>query len=239
MPFDCSLGDAEGLQAALRQVQSDRERSAKGRVLLLHADQMNPALVNELAGFISMPNFDIGLLSCCERSLREMAELKQFDVDVARHLSTLELQLPPLSERIQDLPLIAQAAIEDFNAEGNRQFSGIDAGALESLCQYPWPGNVDELAQVIHQTCRSAQGSLIQVADLPKRIHQGIAAGRTARPPEVSIQLPSFLKEVEDELIRRAIRKAKGNKAKAARMLGISRQRLIRWSTQQSSDPAD
>jgi transcriptional regulator with PAS, ATPase and Fis domain len=238
IPFDCAVGDAEGLQSALRQVQSDRSATARGRLLLLHADRMDAVLMNELAGFVGLPSFEIGLLSTCEVSLRTMAEQRRFDRGLAQHLSTLELSLPPLIERIQDLPLICQALIEDFNAEGNRQFTGLEHEALEWLRQYPWPGNVDELAQVISEACRTAEGTLIRAADLPKRIHQGVAAARVSRPVDVAIDLPSFLKEVEDELMSRAMRAAKGNKATAARKLGISRQRMIRWSSQQESAPS-
>jgi transcriptional regulator with PAS, ATPase and Fis domain len=236
IPFDCAIGDAEGLQFALRQVQSDRERSAKGRVLLLHADRMAPALIHELSGFVGLPAFDIGLLSTSEISLRDLVANNEFDAALAQHLAVLELELPPLAQRIHDLPLICQAMIEDFNAEGNRQFSGLSGDALELLSQYSWPGNIDELAQAIHEACRAAEGPLLRASNLPKRIHQGVTAVRLPRPTDVAIKLPEFLKEIEDELMARAIRAAKGNKAKAARMLGISRQRLIRWSAQHSGD---
>lgn len=232
VPLDCAICDAESLQSALRQVQSDRERSIKGRLLLLHADRMNGELMNELAGFVAMPGFDVGFLSTAERPLREIAERGQMAKSLAHYLGVIEITLPPLRDRLQDLPLLCQSLIEDFNAEGNRQLAGIAADALELLREYPWPGDWDELTQVIQLACRNAQGSFVQLSDLPPRIHQGVAASRIPRKPETTIELAAFLREVEDELMRRAIRVSKGNKAKAARMLGVSRQRIIRWSEQ-------
>lgn len=239
IPVDCSTCDPESLQSALRHVRSDREHAAKGRLLLLQADRINPDLLNELSGFVSLPHFDIGLLSTSERSLRALAQRQEFDPGVALHLSTLEIHLPPLSERLQDLALLCQASIEDFNAEGNHQLAGIHPDALETLCQYEWPGNVDELAQVVQAAARHASGTLIQPADLPKQIRQGISAGRIPRPSDEKIDLTAFLQEIENELMRRAMRVSKGNKAKAARLLGISRQRMIRWSGIQSSHPPE
>lgn len=236
VPLDCAIGDGESLHLALRQVQSDRERTAKGRLLLLHADRMDSRLMNELAGFVALPHFDIGILSTSEQSLREMAGRNQFDAPLANHLSTLEIQLPPLRDRIQDLAILCQALIEDFNAEGNQQFSGIHADAIDMLCQYPWPRNVDELAQVIHNTLAVAKPPIIRAADLPKQIQSAIVANRFPQTSEQAIELPAFLREIENELMRRAIRISKGNKAKAARLLGVSRQRVIRWSEQTHSE---
>ncbi len=230
VPLDCAIGDPESLHAALRHLQSDRDRTAKGRLLLLRADLMNTELMRELAEFVLMPNFDVGILSTGEASLRELAEQQKFDRELALHLSTLEIRMPPLRARVQDLPLLCQSIVEDFNAEGNQQLSGLQADTLELLYQYPWHGNLDELTQVVHAACHAAIEPTIRPADLPKGIQQGIAADRFARPPEPDIDLPSFLKEVEDELMRRALQNAKGNKTKAARLLGISRQRMIRWS---------
>jgi DNA-binding NtrC family response regulator len=224
----------------MRQLQSDRDRAAKGRLLLLRVDRINPQLMGELAEFVALPNFDIGVLSTSETSLREMVQRNEFHKGLGMHLSTLEICLPRLSERLQDLPLLCQAIVEDFNAEGNRQISGLHADALELLYQYPWPGNVEELGQIVHAACQVANESQIRAADLPKIIQQGVAAVRFARPPEPNIDLPSFLKEIENELMRRATQIAKGNKTKAARLLGISRQRMIRWSEQQvKNKPAD
>ncbi len=230
VPLDCAIGDPESLHVALRQLQSDRDRTAKGRLLLLQADRMNADLMRELAGFVLMPNFDVGILSTGATSLRELADQQQFDRELALHLSTLEIRLPPLRDRVQDLPLLCQSIVEDFNAEGNRQLSGLQTETLELLYQYPWPGNLDELTQVIQAACQAASEPMIRPTDLPKVIQQGIAAARFARSPEPDIDLPLFLKEVEDELMRRALQIAKGNKTKAARLLGISRQRMIRWS---------
>jgi DNA-binding NtrC family response regulator len=236
VPLDCALADPETLHAALRQTQSDRDRAAKGRLLLLHADQMNEALQHELSEFAAMQGFDVGVLSTGQTSLKILADRGSFPRGLAFHLSTLEIQLPPLRDRLTDLPILCQAIVEDFNAEGNRQLSGLHPETLELLGQYPWPGDIDELTRVIRGSCHAAREPLIQPADLPKLIPQGISAVRFARPAEAPIDLPAFLKEIENEIMQRALRAAKRNKTKAARLLGISRQRMIRWSEQHPID---
>lgn len=236
IPLDCAICDAESLQSALRQVQSDRERSQRGRLLLLQADRMNSEIAHELSGFVAMPGFEVGLLSVGETPIAEWAAHQRIEPPLVQALGVIEISLPPLAERLQDLPLICQSLVENFNAEGNRQISGVSSEALERLREYPWPGNLDELAQVIQASCQNARRSIVQPDDLPHKIRQGIAASRIPRKPEATIELASFLREVENELMRRAIRVSKGNKAKAARLLGVSRQRIIRWSEQNKSD---
>jgi DNA-binding NtrC family response regulator len=99
---------------------------------------------------------------------------------------------------------------------------------MDCLLRYDWPGNVDELFELIAEAHRAATGPHISDQDLPSRIHAALTAEQYPRREEVSIQLDPFLTEVERELIQRALRVAKGNKARAARLLGVSRARLLR-----------
>jgi DNA-binding NtrC family response regulator len=106
------------------------------------------------------------------------------------------------------------------------------------LLAYSWPGNVEELAETIHQSCEHAAGPLVQVSDLPPRLHH--AADKEARPaaePE-RIELDAYLATIETELLRRAMAQSRGNKTKAAELLGIHRARLIRRLVQLGLAPA-
>jgi DNA-binding NtrC family response regulator len=154
-------------------------------------------------------------------------------------LSTLVIELPSLATRLDDLPLVAQAILEETNAAGYRQLAGFAPEALDQLAAYSWPGNIDELAAVIRETHEKARGSEITVHDLPKRIHWAFDAA--AHPPrsEESIVLGDFLDRVERELIARAMRRAKGNKSRAAKLLGLTRPRLYRRLVQLGLEPAD
>ena len=100
--------------------------------------------------------------------------------------------------------------------------------ALDRLDGYGWPGNVDELAQMVAEAHERAEGVEIQVDELPERIR--LAADAAAHPhrAEETIVLDEFLGRIERELIRRALARAKGNKTRAAKLLGMTRPRLYR-----------
>jgi len=118
--------------------------------------------------------------------------------------------------------------LEDVNAAGGPQFSGFRAEAMDQLVMYPWRGNFDELRTVIQQAARRATSPLIGPNDLPDALHHAArAAAHQRRAPE-PIVLDQYLERIEAELIRRALKRSKGNRARAARLLGISRARLLR-----------
>ncbi|MCH5373169.1 MAG: transcriptional regulator, partial [Planctomycetes bacterium] len=138
------------------------------------------------------------------------------------------LVLPPLRKRKEDIPLLAQFFVERENAAGGKQLRGFAESALDQLITYGWPGNVDELAETVSAAWKTAVGPLVTASDLPPRIELAARAATRSTASRESIQLDDFLAEVERELLRRALRRAKGNKAKVARMLGVTRARVIR-----------
>ena len=179
--------------------------------------------------FFQLPVFDLRTVVTSQQRLLDLSHDKQFHQPLALALSTLEIALPPLAERRQDIPFLAQQFIEDANAAGARQLSGLTTEALDQLCALPWQGDTDELAEVIQQACQAADGPRIEVGDLPKRVRLLTSAAAHPPPaPDEIIRLDEFLAEIEGELIRRALDRAQGNKAKAARLLGVNRARLLR-----------
>jgi DNA-binding NtrC family response regulator len=188
-----------------------------------------------LAGILAISELGLQPIGTARRRLLELAAEGTFREDLAYALSTLVIELPALNERRDDIPLLAQAFVEEMNAEGKQQRSGFTPEALDLLTAYPWPENADELAVVVREASRRAGGPLIAASDLPRKIH--LAADAAAHPPmrEQSIVLPDFLDRIEAELIERALRQTKGNKAQAARLLGINRPRLLRRLTQLDS----
>jgi two-component system response regulator AtoC len=133
-----------------------------------------------------------------------------------------------LADRRSDIPLVAQALVEEINARGEQQRGGFTAQALDLLVAYGWPENVDELYEVVREAHRRASGPLMTPADLPRKTHWAIGAASHPRSQEESVVLPEFLAQVEGELIRRALERAQGNKTKAAQLLGMNRARLLR-----------
>lgn len=229
---DCPVMDAELMQLTLTRFLRQRDGAKFRRppaLLLTDVDQLRPDAQQELAGFLLLPGVELQTISTATRSLHKLAARGRFRQDLAFALSTFTLTVPPLSKRLEDVPLLAQYFLEQHNARGGTlQHTGFAQDALEMLLLYPWPGNVDELAETVKQACTAAQSNLIAADDLPERLHHGREALLHQSPAEPPIKLDEFLAEVEKELLQRALRKSNGNKSKAAELLGLNRARLIR-----------
>lgn len=228
---DCPVMDAELMQLTLTRFLRQREGNTFRRppaLLLTDVDQLRQDAQQELAGFLHLPGVELPTISTASRSLHKLAAKGRFRQDLAFALSTFTLLVPPLHKRADDIPLLAQYFLEQQNARGGRQHSGFASDALELLLLYPWPGNIDELAAIVRQACDKTAGSTITAADLPDQLHHGREALLHRSPAEPPLKLSEFLAEVEKELLHRALRKAGGNKTKAAELLGLHRARLIR-----------
>jgi DNA-binding NtrC family response regulator len=160
--------------------------------------------------------------------LVELVRRGEFRADLASLLGTVVIELPPLAERRDDIPLLAQAFLEELNARGGKQVSGFLPEALDRLDAHPWPGNLDELARVVAEAHGRCETPYIGPADLPQRLHLAADAAAHPRRKEEPIVLGQLLAEIEREVIERALKRSKGNKAKAARLLGMTRPRLYR-----------
>lgn len=241
VPVDAALMDAELMQSTLTAFlkrQSEWRGERPPAILLKYADRLPADAQQELAGFLRLPGVELPLIATATRSLARLAKRGKFRPDLAYRLSPLTIQLPPLSEREGDLPLLAHFFLEEFNTRGAKQLAGFAPEAADMLFAYSWPGNVDELAEIIRQACEHAAGPLVQVVDLPQQLHH--AAEKESRPaaePE-RIELDSYLATIETELLRRAMEQSRGNKTKAAELLGIHRARLIRRLVQLGLTPA-
>jgi DNA-binding NtrC family response regulator len=191
-----------------------------GTLLLLDIDQLPRETFTEFARLLAPRRTSLQVLATSRRTSAELVQ--------SVGMPTLEIYLPPLSERLQDLPLLVQLLVEDWNARNDRQLAGAAPDTVDLLATYGWPGNWTELAEVISQSCVVANGPLILPSDLPREFQLALAAQARPKRQAETIKLPQFLGEVERELITRALAQTKGNKAKAARLLGISRPTLLR-----------
>jgi DNA-binding NtrC family response regulator len=146
-------------------------------------------------------------------------------------LTTLVLRLPPLRERRDELPVLAQHFLERANERGGEQQNGFSPQTIAALIAYDWPGNLPELARVIehaHAHSRS-EGRLVTPENLPAAVRGNLGAGFPPPiPPSPIKPLDELLTEVERRLIETALRQARCNKSRAAEILGISRPRLYR-----------
>jgi DNA-binding NtrC family response regulator len=183
-----------------------------------------------------LPGFELETIATAEAPLLRLAAEGKFHGDLAHLLSTLVIELPPLAERAEDVPLLAQQLLEQTNAKGGRQLAGFTPEALDLLAAYHWPGDVDELAEVVRAARENSAAGLIGVAELPQRLHLAAQAAAYPQKEAETIVLDTLLAEIETELIRRALEQAKGNKSRAAELLGVTRARLHRRLAQTNGE---
>jgi DNA-binding NtrC family response regulator len=149
---------------------------------------------------------------------KEVAE-GRFRQDLLFRLNTIEIHIPPLRDRRDDIPLLASHYLAQATRRYRKQVGGFDPAAMQNLVEHPWPGNVRELSHVIERAVLMAGGSTIHPADLALR-----PAGPQASPRIEDMSL----EEVESFLIKKALARYKGNVSHAATALGLSRSALYR-----------
>jgi DNA-binding NtrC family response regulator len=236
IPLACNLLDPELILSTIRALAnkpSGSERPERETLLLNDVDGLALAAQRPLVELLSAKSWPLRLIATSRQSIEDLARQDKYRADLAMLLSTIVIQAPPLAERREDLPLLAQQFLEQCNARSAKQLAGFSPEALDHLAAYPWPGNADELAQMVTEAHGRAEGAEIGPSDLPPRLHLAAAAAAHPRRVEPTIELDEFLARIERELLRRAMTRAKGNKSKAAKLLGMTRPRLYRRLMQQ------
>ena len=227
--LECGFLDVELIQSTLRSLAAERKG---GTLLFSNADQLSVESQAALAAMLPGARCPLRLISTAAAPLVDLPPRGLFREDLAAMLSTITIELPPLAKRRDDLPLLAQALLEEQNARSSKQLAGFTAESIDRICAYDWPGNVAELAQAVAESHARAASRLIARDELPERLRLAAEAAARPRRKEEPIQLDEFVARIERELIRRALARAKGNKAKAARLLGLNRPRLYRRMVQ-------
>jgi DNA-binding NtrC family response regulator len=159
---------------------------------------------------------DVRVISATNKDLRKAIEKQEFREDLYYRLNVVNIELPPLRERKEDVPLLAEHFLNKFAADNRKEVTGFSPDAMEFLLDYDWPGNVRELENAIERAVILAKDSIITVADLPQENLSLVRLASTGKN----------LKEVEKNHVLNVLRKAGGNYSEAARILGISRMTL-------------
>ena len=173
----------------------------------------------ERVGSSKTQKVNVRMLSATNADLRSECEAGRFRADLLFRLNTVEIPLPPLRDRREDLPALAAHFLARYAARYRRQMEGFEATALQQMLQYSWPGNVRELDHTIERGVLMARGKRIEVADL------GLQAQRSSATQSLD---DLSLESVEAILIRKALARASGNVSHAADALGLSRGALYR-----------
>jgi len=168
------------------------------------------------------------LAGCCSDPLQQVRSGRLLE-DLFCALDTLRLEVPPLRERLVDLPWLVERCLARANCEGEGHISGLTSDAWELIRGHSWPGNLRELYTVLSDARSRARGDRLSAADLPAfmRLHQRLDQ-EPGRPAEQPLHLDQVLEQVERRLILLALKRTRGNKAKAAQLLDLSRPRLLR-----------
>jgi two-component system response regulator HydG len=168
---------------------------------------------------------DVRIIAATNLALAEEVKAKRFREDLYYRLNVIEIRMPPLRERREDIPLLVDAFLKKCAAASRKSVKGLAESALAMLMEYPWPGNVRELENVIERAVTLARGEKVMPEDLPPAIH-GSRGDRKVIDEAADRTLP--LDEVEKEYILRILEKTGGNKYQAAQILGIDRKTLYR-----------
>jgi DNA-binding NtrC family response regulator len=170
----------------------------------------------ERVGSSQTRRVDVRLISATNAALEDEVQGGRFRQDLLFRINTVEIRLPPLRERRDDIPLLAGHFLRDRSAKYRKQTSGFDAQAMKALLEHSWPGNVRELEHVVERAVLMANGPSIARGDL------GLQAVAEQRMDDMSLE------DVEALLIRKALVRYEGNVSRAAEALGLSRSALYR-----------
>jgi DNA-binding NtrC family response regulator len=175
-------------------------------------------------GFPEVRKVDVRLVAASNRDLRAEVMAGRFREDLFYRLSTLEVRMPSLAERISDIPLLAQFFLKKYNQAYGKSVRGFTRRTQAVLLRYHWPGNVRELENVVSSACLTTETSFLDVADLPPHLQ---------RPQPAGLDLddtwrPASLEEVRRHHIARVLEFCAGNRVRAAQILGMGRTSLYR-----------
>jgi DNA-binding NtrC family response regulator len=164
---------------------------------------------------------DVRLVAATNSDLEQDVADKRFRSDLYYRLRVIELRLPPLRERREDIPLLIRYFIDQIAQENDRPVRDISPDAVEVLTAYDWPGNVRELRNTLESALVLTVNEIIQVGDLPPHLKEKTV-------DQELIQVGMTMEEIEKEAIRRTLQQTEGHRTNAAEILGISVRNLQR-----------
>lgn len=217
---DRRVGRIEQAQNGTLFLDEIGEIDAATQVKLLRV--LGERSLERVGGNQSIP-VDVRLVAATNRNLETMVKEGSFREDLFFRIRVVEIQLPPLRQRSEDIPVLAGHFLREFSHENKKSGLAFSRSVLERFGQYSWPGNIRELRTAVEHGVVMAKGQTIELSDLPSGIRDLPSAGRV-----VSVRSGEKLEELEHEAIRRALIQTNQNITEAAKQLGISRRTLHR-----------
>jgi len=178
-------------------------------------------------GATAPKKIDVRVIAASHQNLHERVKLGLFRQDLLYRLEVINIHIPPLRDRTEDIPDLAYHFLRTASARHGKAVTGISEGALEALLAHQWPGNVRELSNVIERAVVFAQGACVELADLPAHLAAGAPLTVEAKS-SIEVPIGTPLKEVEDLLIRKTLEATAGDKNMTAKLLGINSRTIYR-----------
>jgi two-component system response regulator PilR (NtrC family) len=212
------------------------EVAEKGTIFLDEIGEMSPVVQVKLLRVLQERKFrrlggteeidaDIRILAATNRDLAKMVADGSFREDLYYRINVIPIRVPPLRERQEDIPLLAEHFVSRFAEQMGKPVTGISGAALTRLTQYGWPGNIRELENAMERAVALERTPTILADSLPEQLNQR-PADTTAAPaeafPDAGFDLERHVQDIEREYIAEALRRAGGVKVKAAELLGMS-----------------
>ncbi|MCK4798619.1 MAG: sigma-54-dependent Fis family transcriptional regulator, partial [Spirochaetes bacterium] len=166
-------------------------------------------------------SLDVRVLATTNRNLREEVAAGRFREDLFYRLNVIQIIVPPLRERRDDIPLFISNFISEFCKENNIIINEITSKAKMALINYEWPGNIRELRNVLESAVVLSRNNIIDINDLPSHIVNIDDSNSVLK-----INMPSKIEDIEKKAITTTLKITNGNKSKASQLLGITRKTL-------------
>ncbi|NHZ86111.1 MAG: response regulator [Planctomycetia bacterium] len=219
---------------AYRQKLGRFEIAGDGTLFLDEVGEIAPAIQVKLLRVLQEKEFErVGgndsikmkarLLTATNQDLMQGIKDKTFREDLYYRLNVVNIEIPPLRNRVNDIPLLVQHFLEKYNRETGKHISKIEPMAMKTLMTYSWPGNVRELENVIERAVVLATKEIIRTDEFPSNLYGNVGA---TLPDGVSPNLTNRIIEYEKDIISQAFIDNKGNISQAAKLLGIKRTTL-------------
>jgi len=219
---------------AIHDKQGRFQAADRGTILLDEIGDISPLIqlkllrvlqekIFERVGESTPQKVDVRIIASTNKDLKEKVRKGEFREDLYYRLKVVEVCLPPLRERLEDLPLLVEHFCNVFKERFKKEIDGVSNEVLNRFMSYSWPGNVRELEHIIEHAFVLCRGQVITLDHLPREVRDGV-------PPGGILQQANYIRKssVSPQDVERALRETEGNKAKAARLLGISRPTLYR-----------
>ncbi len=218
---------------AYKQTRGRFEMADGGTLLLDEISEIDPPLQAKLLRVLQEREFErvgstqtikinVRIVATTNRDLAKEVESGNFRQDLYYRLNVIEIDMPPLRDRMEDAPALVKSFIERYNDENGKQIGGIDDNALDLVVRYDWPGNVRELENYVERAVVVAPGPMLTIADFPRKLAEG--PGNAGG--DEGLQVGLTVHEMERRLIMKTLEAFNGNRTEAASQLDISTRTL-------------